>query len=204
MSLEAGYMDVLIIGGGPVGLVTASALQKMNVSAFVIGEGVPNLNVLSHASLVIELITLQERLYKDKMPIYGRACSLFPRTLEFLDQLDLLDEFTQSGFIGRNGVNYNKDGKQVNGTGWQKIFSRMNGSTYLNFYLNLRLKYSERMIQNAYEKFGGDVAVGWQLRSLSLDPEAKDGYKVSAVVRAVESDQFRTLKRYDLATSAPL
>jgi ribulose 1,5-bisphosphate synthetase/thiazole synthase len=31
-------MDVLIIGGGPVGLLTAYALQKMGVSTSVIGE----------------------------------------------------------------------------------------------------------------------------------------------------------------------
>jgi ribulose 1,5-bisphosphate synthetase/thiazole synthase len=38
MSFEEGYMDVLIIGGGPVGLLTAYALQKMGVSTSVIGE----------------------------------------------------------------------------------------------------------------------------------------------------------------------
>jgi phenol 2-monooxygenase len=57
------------------------------------------------------------------MPMYGRACTLFPRTLEFLDQLDLLDELTQEGFIARTSINY-KDGKQVNGRGWQQILSR--------------------------------------------------------------------------------
>jgi 2-polyprenyl-6-methoxyphenol hydroxylase-like FAD-dependent oxidoreductase len=31
-------MDVLIVGGGPVGLLTAYALQKMGVSTSVIGE----------------------------------------------------------------------------------------------------------------------------------------------------------------------
>lgn len=38
--MEIGSMDVLIIGGGPVGLVTAYALQKMNVSTCIIGESI--------------------------------------------------------------------------------------------------------------------------------------------------------------------
>ena len=38
MSFEEGVQDVLIIGGGPVGLLTAYALQKMNISTCVVGE----------------------------------------------------------------------------------------------------------------------------------------------------------------------
>jgi hypothetical protein len=74
--------------------------------------------------------------------------------------------------------------------------SRMDG-THLDFCLNLRLKYSERIIQNAYEGLHGQVAVGWELRDLSTGPETTDGYKVSAVVGAVGSDEVRTLKRYN-------
>lgn len=131
--------------------------------------------------------------------MYGRACTIFPRTLEFLDQLDLLDEFTQMGLIGRTSVNY-KNGKQVNGRGWQQVLSKMNG-TYLDFCVNLRLKYSERIIQDAYEKIGGKVVVGWELRNLSVDSASTDGYKVSAIVGAVGSDEVRTLKRYDRVRS---
>jgi hypothetical protein len=69
--------------------------------------------------------------------------------------------------------------------------------THLDFCLNLRLKYSERIIQNAYEGLHGQVAVGWELRDLSTGPESTDGYKVSAVVGAVGSDEVRTLKRYN-------
>ena len=126
--------------------------------------------------------------------MYGRACTLFPRTLEFLDQLDLLDEFAQEGLIGRTSINY-KDGKQVNGRGWQQILSRMDG-TNLDFCLNLRLKYSERIIQTAYEGLGGKVAVGWELRDLSTDCGSPDDYKVSAVVGAMWSAEVRTLKRF--------
>ena len=133
------------------------------------------------------------------MPMYGRACTIAPRTLEFLDQLDLLGEFIQMGLIGRTSVNY-RNGKQVNGRGWQQVLANLHG-TYLDFYVNLRLKYSERIIQDAYEEIGGKVVVGWELRDWSVDSGVTDGYKSSAVVGAVGSDEVRTLMRYDLAPS---
>ena len=130
------------------------------------------------------------------MPMYGRACSLFPRTLEFLDQLELLDEFLQTGLIARTCVNFTKEGKQVNGRGWQKVVEQVYGETYLDFTLNIRLKYSEKIIQEAYENIGGKVIVGWELRDLLVDEVATDGYKVGAVVGAVGSEQVRTMKRH--------
>lgn len=67
---------------------------------------------------------------------FGRAATLYPRTLEILDQLDLLDEMNQIGSIGRNSVTW-KDGKRVTGRGWHSTFYEM-GETYLNYLLNIR------------------------------------------------------------------
>ncbi len=126
--------------------------------------------------------------------MYGRACTLYPRTLEILDQLELLDDFVQVGSIGRGSVNY-KDGKRVTSRGWQLMLSSMHG-TFLDFCLNIRLKYSERLVQDAYEKGGGHVTTTTELLQLSLNLEADDEYKVSATVAAVESGQTRIIKRY--------
>jgi 2-polyprenyl-6-methoxyphenol hydroxylase-like FAD-dependent oxidoreductase len=40
--------------------------------------------------------------------MYGRASTLYPRSLEMLDQLDLLDEINQLGFVARNSVTFDK------------------------------------------------------------------------------------------------
>lgn len=48
--------------------------------------------------------------------MYGRACTLHPRTLEMLDQLDLLDDMNQIGYICRNSVTW-KDGKRITSRG---------------------------------------------------------------------------------------
>lgn len=52
-----------------------------------------------------ELI-LQEKHNLETKNSQGRATTLYPRTLEMLDQIDLLDEMNQIGFIGRNSVTY--------------------------------------------------------------------------------------------------
>lgn len=126
--------------------------------------------------------------------MYGRATTLYPRTLELLDQLDLLEDLNQIGYIGRNSVTY-KDGKRVTSRGWHVMFERMNG-TFLNYCLNIRQKYSEAVIQGAYEKLGGQAYVGWKLESFSVDHASEDDYKVTSQIREVQTDRLLTVKRY--------
>lgn len=40
------------------------------------------------------------------MPIYGRACTLWPRTLELLDQLELCDALLELGVVSKTGMNF--------------------------------------------------------------------------------------------------
>jgi phenol 2-monooxygenase len=73
-----------------------------------------------------------------------------------LDQLDQVEDLNQIGYIGRNSVTY-KDGKRVTSRGWHVMFKCMYG-TFLDYCLNLRQKYSEEVIQGAYEKLGGQAS----------------------------------------------
>lgn len=81
--------DVVIVGGGPVGLLMAYQLKRFGISAVVF-----------------------EQHEKETQDAYGRAISFFPRTLEQLDQLELVDPMLQLGFACRSSVTY-KDGEQV-------------------------------------------------------------------------------------------
>lgn len=81
--------DVVVVGGGPVGLLMAYQLQRFGVSVCVL-----------------------EQHEKETQDAYGRAIALFPRTSEQLDQLDLIDEMLQLGFACRTSVTY-KDGVRV-------------------------------------------------------------------------------------------
>ena len=126
--------------------------------------------------------------------MYGRATTLYPRTLEMLDHLDLLEDLNQIGYIGRNSVTY-KDGKRVTSRGWHVMFERMHG-TYLDYCLNLRQKYSEEVIQKAYAGVGGRAFVGWVLEGFVVDDDSAEGdYRVVSRMREVETGRVVTVKR---------
>src|ERR1700761_8664171 len=108
----------------------------------------------SHPSLLTR--QLKEQLEKSKIPMYGRAAGLYPRTLELLDQYDLLHPLTQDGFVGRVPINYDKNGNIDNSRGPMRgVFETIQGNTFLEYMLSLRLKYSEVIIQREYERIGG-------------------------------------------------
>ena len=81
--------DVVIVGGGPVGLLMAYQLRRFGVTTCVL-----------------------EQYEKETQDAYGRAIALFPRTTEQLDQLGLIEPMLQLGFACRTSVTY-KDGERV-------------------------------------------------------------------------------------------
>ncbi|KAL4929565.1 pentachlorophenol 4-monooxygenase [Aspergillus undulatus] len=161
--------DVLICGGGPVGLIVAYSLARQGVSSLLV-----------------------EQHDKAQQDMYGRATTLYPRTLEMLDQLDLLEDLNQIGYVGRNSVTY-KDGKRVTSRGWHTMFQHMNG-TYLDYCLNIRQKYSEEVFRNAYKKLGGDIWVNWKLETFSVDHKSDNDYKASSQIRNLKSGELTVVK----------
>ncbi|RDW59344.1 Pentachlorophenol 4-monooxygenase [Aspergillus mulundensis] len=161
--------DVLVTGGGPVGLIVAYSLARQGVTSLLV-----------------------EQHDKDQQAMYGRATTLYPRTLEMLDQLDLLDDLNQIGYVGRNSVTF-KDGQRVTSRGWHRMFEAMHG-TYLDYCLNIRQKYSEEVIRAAYRKLGGNPYIGWKLESFSIDHESQNDYKVTSQIRNVRTDETAVIK----------
>jgi phenol 2-monooxygenase len=145
--------DVIICGGGPVGLLLAFQLARLGIPTLII-----------------------EQYDKTQQDMYGRASTLYPRTVEMLDQLGLLDEMSQVGFIGKASVTY-KDGQRVHDRGWDFI-SRVT-DTYFDYCLNIRQKYSEDIFRSALEQHGGRVNAGWTLKDLVVKDDGDD-YRISA------------------------
>ncbi|GAB1208560.1 hypothetical protein APSETT445_007311 [Aspergillus pseudonomiae] len=160
--------DVLIVGGGPVGLLVAYGLARQGVDTVLV-----------------------EKHDKEQQAMYGRATTLYPRTLEMLDQLELLDELNQIGYIGRNSVTY-KDGKRVTSRGWHVMFQRMSG-TFLDYCLNIRQKYSENVIRDAYLKMGGRAYIGWALEDYTVDNQTESDYKVASKICQADTDKGLTV-----------
>ena len=132
------------------------------------------------------------------MPMYGRACSLYPRTIEMIDQLDLSDELNQVGIIGRGSVTFTGEGERVTARSINAIFSQM-GRTFLDYVLNIRLKYSEDLIRKAYLRVGDKVKVKWEIRDIEQDVGNSDGYKVLSKIGAADTDETQYIRRQVLS-----
>ncbi|MCJ1388430.1 hypothetical protein MMC18_001277 [Xylographa bjoerkii] len=151
--INTSQVDVLICGGGPVGLLLSYQLARMGITTYVV-----------------------EQYDKSTQSMYGRACVLYPRTLEMLDQLDLGETLAQIGFIGRSAVTYH-DGKRIYGRGWGFISKPLD--TFFDYCLNIRQKYSENVFRDAAERFGSIIHSNTKLTGFTVDHEQSD-YKITA------------------------
>ncbi|KAL2863089.1 pentachlorophenol 4-monooxygenase [Aspergillus lucknowensis] len=186
--------DVFISGGGPIGLLVAYSLARQGVESLMVGvyNNLRLLFVLYSSNIMQANRFFKEQFDKGQQAMYGRATTMYPRTLEMLDQLDLLDVMNQIGFIGRSSVTY-KDGERVTSRGWHVLFERMYG-THLDYLLNIRQKYAEEVIRNAYKRLGAEPYIGWKLESFSVDHEGEDDYKVTSHIRNLGTEELATVK----------
>lgn len=182
--------DVFISGGGPVGLLIAYSLALQGVGSVLVGKTSSCLQ----ASLVPTNKSTEQH-DKSQQAMYGRATTLYPRTLEMLDQLQLLDELNQIGYVARNSITYDKDGQRVTSRGWHLMFERMHG-TFLDYCLNIRQKFSENVIRDAFGLMGGEPYIGWKLEGFSIDEAAEDEYKVVSNIVELSSRRKLVVRRY--------
>lgn len=161
------HVDVLICGGGPVGLLTAYCLARSGLSTYVIEQ--------------------HERL---KQTLYGRAAMLAPRSMEMLEQLDLADELMQRGFVVRGQITY-RDGQRVE----SNVFGSVdNTETFFDYLLLLRQKYTEDIIGAAYKKSSGtSVHHGTKLQEYRVINNATD-HKVEAIINTGHDSDTGTIR----------
>ncbi|PLB46091.1 pentachlorophenol 4-monooxygenase [Aspergillus steynii IBT 23096] len=161
--------EVLICGGGPVGLLIAYSLALQGVDSVVV-----------------------EKHDRAQQAMYGRAGTLYPRTLEMLDQLQLLDELNQIGYIAGNSVTYKK-GQLVTSRGWHVMYQRMH-ETFLDYVLNIRQKHFEDVFRQEYERLGGKPLTCWRLDSFEVQDSCPEDYKVTSTITDVASEKTSTVK----------
>lgn len=165
--------DVFISGAGPVGLVLAYQLTRLGIS--------------------VHLIDAANKASPD-FPMYGRASTLMPRTLEMLDQLDLFDDMAQVGLVGKRSFTY-RDGKRVQGRGWS-IMENLSGSTFFDYSLNIRLKYSEDIFRAKLTEMGVQVHAPVKLENFVLDDSAESDYKVHATTTNLAGEKVEVNAKY--------
>ncbi|KAI0454850.1 FAD binding domain-containing protein [Xylaria acuta] len=171
MADNESLVDVLVVGAGPVGLITAYQLARFG-------------------GLSVRII---EKHAKSVQDTYGRAITLFPRTSELLDQLGLADELLQEAFACRETVAYNSRGEEVHGRGWS-FMNRMKDTAF-DFALVLRQKYQEEIFRNALKRYGVEVEAPVELVGLDIhDTAVPRSHSVTATVQDTEKDSRRIIR----------
>ncbi|KAF2083875.1 3-propionate hydroxylase [Saccharata proteae CBS 121410] len=173
------HIDVLIVGGGPVGTVTSFDPYR----SYQLARTLPPTS----------RIKIIEKHAKSSQDQYGRAITLFPRTSEMLDQLGLADALAQECFACRETVSYDKDGNEVKGRGW--AFMEQMKDTKWDFSLVLRQKYQEEIFREALRKLGVTLEVPVALVDVRVDEEVKSpAHRVLATLEDGLSGERRVLK----------
>ncbi|KAG9238328.1 FAD binding domain-containing protein [Amylocarpus encephaloides] len=159
-------VDVLVVGGGPVGLVTAIQLQHFSNSSS------------PYTTLILE------KHPKSTQDSYGRAITLYPRTTEMLDQLSLADELAQKSFACRSTVSYDRNGKEVAGRGWSFMEQMGKDSwTQWDFALVLRQMYQEDVFRERLKSLGGNLETEKEVVRIDVDESVEiGGFRVRVVL----------------------
>ncbi|KAF9807578.1 hypothetical protein IEO21_08138 [Rhodonia placenta] len=118
-------VDVLLVGGGPTALITAYLLLKAGLSVNVI-----------------------ERYNKAEQAMYGRACMLYSRSVELLDQIGIFDRIADIGYFVRDSTTF-KDGIEIPARGWSFVREAAKGKTYFDFSFSIRQKHIEDTLRAA-------------------------------------------------------
>ncbi|KAJ7638119.1 FAD binding domain-containing protein [Mycena rosella] len=167
MSVKA---DAVIIGGGPVGSLIAYQLARFGCKPY-----------------------LMEQDDKKAMLCYGRATTMWPRTIEMLDQIDLAERLMQIGVVTRNALHF-RDGRRI--TGGLMFGSRMDqlGDTFYKFSLHLRQRLTEEQFAEALEENGVQQHMRRRVEGFSIDENSEDGYPVTVRGRDLDKDEIFEVK----------
>ncbi|RYC55344.1 hypothetical protein CHU98_g10870 [Xylaria longipes] len=171
MADNESLVDVLVVGAGPVGLITAYQLARFG-------------------GLSVRII---EKHTKSVQDTYGRAITLFPRTSELLDQLGLADELLQEAFACRETAAYNSRGEEVHGRGWS--FMNQMKDTAFDFALVLRQKYQEEIFRNALKRYGVEVEAPVELIGVDIPATAlSSSHSVTAMVQDTKKNNREIIR----------
>nr|XP_031863777.1 uncharacterized protein CI109_001029 [Kwoniella shandongensis]KAA5530849.1 hypothetical protein CI109_001029 [Kwoniella shandongensis] len=163
-------VDVLIVGGGPIGLLTGLQLARFGCKPLVI-----------------------EKEDKASAPVYGRATTLWPRSLELYDQLDVLDPLLQKGVTTQTGFNF-RDGKAAPGGLVFGYGMNKHGDTSHNYSLHLRQRLTERAFESVLNSYGFPVLHQHFIESWTDSEDPADIYPVKCRVRDLVNNLSYTVK----------
>lgn len=171
METQTEQVDVLICGGGPVALLTGYCLARYGLSTCIV-----------------------EQHDRAKQIMYGRAAMIAPRSMELLEQLDLLEDLLQIGFVVRGQAHFNKDGERVNDV--VRYATSNIKDTFHDYLLLCRQKYTEQAIHQGYQRLASNsVRYGLKLIDYKLS-ERSDEYPVLSTLEHTDGTRSELRSRY--------
>ena len=172
MDAQTEQVDVLICGGGPVGLLTGYCLARYGLSTCVV-----------------------EQHDRAKQTMYGRAAMIAPRTMELLEQLDLLEDLLQIGFVVRGQTHFDKNGERVNDV--IRYATSNFKDTFHDYLLLVRQKYTEQAIHQGYQRLAGkSVQYGLKLIDYKLNEGGPDEYPVLSTLEYTDGTRSQLRSKY--------
>ncbi|KAJ7355331.1 FAD binding domain-containing protein [Mycena albidolilacea] len=150
-------------------------------------------SVLPHVILSCLLISWTEQENKATMVHYGRASTIWPRTLEILDQLDLAEGLLQIGFATRDALHF-RDGHRI--VGGFLFATRMDklGVFPTVTFLQIRQRRTEEHFTAALKDQGTHQHIRTRLESFTLEESAENGYPVTVQARNLDNNELFEIK----------
>ncbi|KAL8687942.1 MAG: hypothetical protein Q9224_005012, partial [Gallowayella concinna] len=165
-------VDVVICGGGPVGLLIACCLARYGIQTYV-----------------------AEQHDKVKQIMYGRAAMIAPRSLELLDQLDLADALGQIGFVTR-GQKFYRDGKMVDNISSAPTSNITD--TFFDYCLLCRQRYTEAVMSEAYTSYSksgpNEIFYGHKLVDVSISNDTTNSHPITATFSTADGQERTTVQ----------
>ncbi|KAJ3920766.1 FAD binding domain-containing protein [Lentinula edodes] len=124
---------------------------------------------------------------------YGRASTMWPRTIELLDQLDLAEPLIQAGMITRSGLHFHEGRRVKGGLMYGNRMDKL-GDTFFKFALHLRQRLTEEIFADAASKeIGSTHMMLHRMQGFTID-QNEDSHPVTVQIKDLNTEEVVDIK----------